>query len=152
MVTGAKGGIGLEVVRQLAARGMTTGLGARDVGRGERAAQGLDGPVVVRRLDVTDQGSVDELALWLREAHGGLDVLVNDAAVHYDSSQSASGADLQVVQEALSTNVVGAWRTAVALAPLLRAGGTVVNVSSGAGSPRRPARAGRRRTPSRRPR
>ena len=134
VVTGATRGIGLEVVRQLAGRGMTTVLGARDVGRGERAARGVDGPVVVRRLDVTDQRSVDDLAAWLREAHGGLDVLVNNAAVHYDTWQSASGADLRVVQEALATNVVGAWRTTVALAPLLRAGGAVVNVSSGAGS------------------
>jgi NAD(P)-dependent dehydrogenase (short-subunit alcohol dehydrogenase family) len=65
---------------------------------------------------------------------GGLDVLVNNAGVHYDTWQSAAEADLGVVEEALAVNVVGAWRTAVALAPLLRPGGRLVNVSSGAGS------------------
>ncbi|PRY48389.1 hypothetical protein LY71_10926 [Geodermatophilus tzadiensis] len=39
-----------------------------------------------------------------------------------------------MVEEALAVNVVGAWRTAVALAPLLRPGGRLVDVSSGAGS------------------
>jgi NAD(P)-dependent dehydrogenase (short-subunit alcohol dehydrogenase family) len=134
VVTGANRGIGREVARLLAARGVTTVLGSRDEARGQEAARGMTGPVVVRGLDVTDQGSVDALAAWLRAGHGGLDVLVNNAGVHYDTWQSAAEADLGVVEEALAVNVVGAWRTAVALAPLLRPGGRLVNVSSGAGS------------------
>src|SRR4051794_30457233 len=43
VVTGANRGIGLEVVRRLAARGWTVVLGSRDVERGRRAARGLDG-------------------------------------------------------------------------------------------------------------
>jgi NAD(P)-dependent dehydrogenase (short-subunit alcohol dehydrogenase family) len=134
VVTGGNRGIGLELVRQLAARGVTTVLGTRDVARGERAARGLRGPVVVRQLDVADQASVEALTGWLRAEHGGLDVLVNNAGVHYDTGQTAARADLRVVQEALAINTVGAWRTVVALADLLRPGARVVNVSSGAGS------------------
>jgi len=134
VVTGANRGIGLEVVRRLAGRGVTTILGARDLDRGRAAARALDGPVEVRRLDVTDPDSVEALADRVRDEHRGLDVLVNNAAVAYDTWQTAVDADLAVVAEALSVNVVGAWRTAVALAPLLRRGGRVVNVSSGAGS------------------
>ncbi len=134
VVTGGNRGIGLELVRQLAARGVTTVLGTRDVARGERAARGLRGPVVVRQLDVADQASVDALAAWLRAEHGGVDVLVNNAGAHYDTGQTAARADLRVVQEALAINAVGAWRTVVALADLLRPGARVVNVSSGAGS------------------
>jgi NAD(P)-dependent dehydrogenase (short-subunit alcohol dehydrogenase family) len=134
VVTGANRGIGREVVRLLAARGVTTVLGTRDAERGRQAARGMAGPVLVRALDVTDQGSVDALADWLRAEHGGLDVLVNNAGVHYDTWQTAAAADLGVVEEALAVNVVGAWRTAVALAPLLRPGSRLVNVSSGAGS------------------
>ncbi len=134
VVTGGNRGIGLELVRQLAARGVTTVLGTRDVARGERAARGLRGPVVVRQLDVADQASVDALAGWLRAEHGGLDVLINNAGVHYDTGQTAVRADLRVVQEALAINTVGPWRTVVALADLLRPGARVVNVSSGAGS------------------
>lgn len=134
LVTGGNRGIGLAVVRELAARGWTTVLGARDVARGAAAAEHVDGPVVVRGLDVTDQASVTATAQWLRDEFGGLDVLVNNAAVHYDTWQSAIDADLGVVEEALATNLLGAWRMAVAVGPLLRRGGRVVNVSSGSGS------------------
>ncbi|MGY1700965.1 SDR family NAD(P)-dependent oxidoreductase [Geodermatophilus sp. SYSU D00766] len=134
VVTGANRGIGREVAARLAARGVTTVLGARDEARGHEAARGMTGPVVVRQLDVADPGSVAALASWLAAEHGGVDVLVNNAAVHYDTWQSAADADLRVVEEALAVNVVGAWRMAVALAPLLRPGGRLVNVSSGAGS------------------
>jgi NAD(P)-dependent dehydrogenase (short-subunit alcohol dehydrogenase family) len=44
VVTGANRGIGLEVVRQLAARGDAVVLGARDLDGGRRAAEGLRGP------------------------------------------------------------------------------------------------------------
>ncbi|WNV77717.1 SDR family NAD(P)-dependent oxidoreductase [Geodermatophilus sp. DSM 44513] len=134
VVTGADRGIGREVVRVLAARGVRTVLGSRDEERGRAAARGLVGDVVVRRLDVTVQDDVDALAAELRAGPGRLDVLVNNAGVHYDAGQSAVTADLRVVREALETNVVGAWRTAVALAPLVPRGGRIVNVSSGAGS------------------
>ncbi len=134
VVTGANRGIGREVVARLAARGMTTVLGARDEVRGREAASGMTGPVVVRQLDVTDPVGVEALASWLGTEYGGLDVLVNDAGIHYDTWQTAAEADLAVVEEALAVNVVGAWRMAVALTPLLRPGGRLVNVSSGAGS------------------
>ncbi|HYO35267.1 MAG TPA: SDR family NAD(P)-dependent oxidoreductase [Geodermatophilus sp.] len=134
VVTGANRGIGREVVRVLAARGVTTVLGSRDEARGREAARGMTGPVVVRRLDVADPASVGAFADWLRDELGGLDVLVNNAGVHYDTWQTAAEADLPVVEEALAVNVVGAWRMAVAMVPLLRPGGRLVNVSSGAGS------------------
>jgi NAD(P)-dependent dehydrogenase (short-subunit alcohol dehydrogenase family) len=67
---------------------------------------------------------------------GRLDVLVNNAAIDYDTWQSTLGADLSVVAEALDTNLLGAWRLAQRAAPLLRRSpaGRIVNVSSGAGS------------------
>jgi NAD(P)-dependent dehydrogenase (short-subunit alcohol dehydrogenase family) len=147
VVTGANRGIGLEVARQLAARGDTVILGARDLGAGQRAAAPLvaaGGDVRARRLDVTDQVSIDALAAELAGGDagdggggaGGLDVLVNNAAIHYDTWQNAGGADLGVVAEALDTNLLGAWRCTNAFLPLLRASGhgRIVNVSSEAGS------------------
>jgi NAD(P)-dependent dehydrogenase (short-subunit alcohol dehydrogenase family) len=141
VVTGANRGIGLEVVRQLADAGDTIVLGTRDVTAGERAAASLpasdgDRRVLVRRLDVTDQASLDAVARELAADQGRVDVIVNNAAIHYDTWQQAAGADLDVVVEALDTNLVGAWRTVNTLLPLLRASahGRIVNVSSEAGS------------------
>jgi NAD(P)-dependent dehydrogenase (short-subunit alcohol dehydrogenase family) len=139
LVTGANRGIGLEVVRQLAARGDTVVLGARDLDAGRRAAGGLGdlpGEVRPRRLDVTDAGTLDAVAAELSDAEGHLDVLVNNAAIHYDTWQQAANADLAVVAEALDTNLLGAWRCVEAFLPLLRASGhgRIVDVSSEGGS------------------
>ncbi|MEV0235745.1 SDR family oxidoreductase [Nonomuraea sp. NPDC050786] len=134
VVTGANRGIGLEVARQLALAGDTVVLTARDARKAEKAAAGLGGAVEARQLDVSDAGSVERFAREL--GHERVDVLVNNAAIHYDTWQRATGADLGVVQEALDTNLLGAWRVTQALLPLLRASrhGRVVNVSSEAGS------------------
>ncbi len=141
-MTGANRGIGLEVARQLAGEGFTTVLGARDLEKGRTAAEGLarDGldvlDVHARQLDVADPESVRELGASLAADLGRLDVLVNNAAIHYDTWQRGADADLGVVQEALDTNLLGAWRTAQACLPLLRRSehGRVVNVSSESGS------------------
>jgi NAD(P)-dependent dehydrogenase (short-subunit alcohol dehydrogenase family) len=139
LVTGANRGIGLEVVRQLAQRGFTAVLTARDPEKARAAAEGLASEgleVEARRLDVADPDSAPELAAALREQHGRLDVLVNNAAIDYDTWQRGIDADLQVVREAFETNVLGAWRAVQAYLPLLRESrhGRIVNVSSGAGS------------------
>jgi NAD(P)-dependent dehydrogenase (short-subunit alcohol dehydrogenase family) len=137
LVTGANRGIGLEVVRQLAQQGFTAVLGSRDPEKGRAAAEGLGGvDVEPRRLDVADPESVRELARELEDAYGRLDVLVNNAAILYDTWQRGVEADLDVVHEALETNLFGAWRTTQACLSLLRRSehGRIVNVSSGAGS------------------
>jgi NAD(P)-dependent dehydrogenase (short-subunit alcohol dehydrogenase family) len=136
LVTGGNRGIGLEVVRQLAERGYTAVLGARDLEKGRAAAAGLGAEVEPRRLDVADDGSVRELTDALERDFGRLDVLVNNAAIHYDTWQRGLDADLDIVHEALETNLFGAWRTTQACLPLLRRSphARIVNVSSGAGA------------------
>jgi NAD(P)-dependent dehydrogenase (short-subunit alcohol dehydrogenase family) len=136
VVTGGNRGIGLEVVRQLAARGDTLVLGSRGPAAGEKAAEGVDGEVLVRRLDVDDMATIAAVADELTKEPGRVDVLVNNAAIHYDTWQSAAGADLDVVREALETNLLGAWRCVEAFLPLLRRSdhGRIVNVSSEGGS------------------
>jgi NAD(P)-dependent dehydrogenase (short-subunit alcohol dehydrogenase family) len=139
VVTGANRGIGRELARQLASRDWTVVLGPRDEGKGGRAARevaGARGRVLAWQLDVTNQASVDRLASWARDEIGRVDVLINNAAIHYDTWQPAAAADLDVVHEAMETNLFGAWRTSETLIPLMRESrhGRIVNVSSGGGS------------------
>jgi NAD(P)-dependent dehydrogenase (short-subunit alcohol dehydrogenase family) len=133
LVTGANRGIGLEVCRQLGRLGFTVLLGARDAGRGARASRQLGGgPISPIVLDVADDESVRAAAAGIER----LDVLVNNAAILYDTWQRGVDADLDQVHEALETNLLGAWRVTQAVLPLLRASpaGRIVNVSSGAGA------------------
>lgn len=139
LVTGGNRGIGREVCRQLARRGMTVILGARDAAKGaataaELAAEGAD--VRPLALDVADPASIAQAAAWLADTFGWLDVLVNNAAIHYDTWQRASAPDFTVVEAALATNTLGPWRLAAACLPLLRrsARPRIVSVSSGAGA------------------
>ena len=137
VVTGANRGIGLELVRQLAERGWTVVLGARDPEKGARTAErlgALPGRILVYSLDVADEASVAAAADRVRHDLGHVDVLINNAAVDYDTDQRALDADLTRVRQDLETNLLGAWRTTQAFASLLPRGGRVVNVSSGAGS------------------
>ncbi|MFD1147153.1 SDR family NAD(P)-dependent oxidoreductase [Saccharothrix hoggarensis] len=134
VVTGGNRGIGREVCRQLAERGHVVVLTARDAAKAAAEADRLG--VDHHPLDVTDDASVEALAEYLAQEYGRVDALVNNAAIHYDSWQRASSADLRVVREAMETNFYGPWRTVLALLPLLRAArhARVVNVSSEAAS------------------
>jgi NAD(P)-dependent dehydrogenase (short-subunit alcohol dehydrogenase family) len=139
VVTGANRGIGLDVVRQLADHGHVVYLGSRQPDIGTAAAKplltaGLDVRPV--EIDVIDRATLTALATRISEEHGRLDVLVNNAAIHYDTWQSAVDADIATVREAVETNVLGAWQTTQAVLPLLRQSShaRIVNVSSGAGS------------------
>ncbi|GAA0236106.1 SDR family oxidoreductase [Actinomadura nitritigenes] len=130
LVTGGNRGIGLEVCRQLAARGHEVLLGARSPDAAARAAKEAGATPV--RLDVTSAADVERVAAEV----GRLDVLVNNAAITYDTWQRPSTADLDVVRDAAETNLYGPWRLTQALLPALRrsAHGRIVNVSSEAAS------------------
>ncbi len=125
VVTGANRGIGLEVCRQLTAHGHTVIAGCRDL---STAPQDL----VARQLDVTDPASIARLAAELDE----VDVVVNNAAILYDTWAHGYDADLSEAQAALDTNLFGAWRMCSAFVPHLRRSGhgRIVNVSSESGS------------------
>jgi NAD(P)-dependent dehydrogenase (short-subunit alcohol dehydrogenase family) len=116
VVSGGNRGIGLEVVRQLAALGWEVILGARDPEKGETARRGLGAPsVTVLPLDVADPEAAPRLAAAVSARFGRCDALINNAAMHYDDWETATRADFRIVREAFETNVLGAWRLAATL-------------------------------------
>ena len=137
VVTGANRGIGLEVVRQLAELEYSVALGSRDLAKGETADGSIGSDLVFPvQLDVADPASVQAAAAAVEERFGRTDVLVNNAAILYDTANRAESVDLDVVKRGFETNLFGAWRTSQAFLPLLResAHGRIVNVSSQGGS------------------
>ncbi|MBF4163615.1 SDR family NAD(P)-dependent oxidoreductase [Nocardioides acrostichi] len=138
LVTGANKGIGYEIARGLARRDLRVGVGARDTTRREEAvgrlrAEGLD--VFGVPLDVTDDGSVAAAAEQL-EAQGGLNVLVNNAAISGGMPQEPSRVTPEQLHAVVDVNVVGVVRVTNAMLPLLRraASPRLVVVSSSVGS------------------
>ncbi|HZC48394.1 MAG TPA: SDR family oxidoreductase [Nitrososphaeraceae archaeon] len=139
LVTGGNRGLGFETCRQLAQLGMSVILSARDISKGEKAAKqlsdiGLD--VVFYQLDVSNQNHINRVSEQIIQQFTRLDVLVNNAAILYDTWQNAINADLEVVNQAIITNLFGPWRLSQICIPLMKRNkyGRIVNVSSGAGS------------------
>jgi NAD(P)-dependent dehydrogenase (short-subunit alcohol dehydrogenase family) len=142
LVTGANRGIGFEICRQLARgdqrrrRAYRVVLSARSERKAREAAQLIGPEVDALGRDVTDPESIRAAARQVSDRYGRLFALVNNAGVHYDTSQTAESADWAIVREAFDVNVFGAWRVAQAFVPLMRSAGRgrIVNVSSEAGS------------------
>jgi NAD(P)-dependent dehydrogenase (short-subunit alcohol dehydrogenase family) len=134
LVTGGNRGIGREVCRQLADRGHHVVLTTRSAQAAAAAARAAGAEPLP--LDVTDPASIAAAARQVGERHGKLDVLVNNAAIDYDTWQRAIDADLAVVRAAAETNLYGPWLMVQQFLPLLRASEhpRIVNVSSEAAS------------------
>ncbi|MEQ1504289.1 MAG: SDR family NAD(P)-dependent oxidoreductase [Myxococcota bacterium] len=132
LVTGGNRGIGLAVVELLAGRGYDVVLGSRDREAGVRAAASIRGAagasagtIEVVALDVADPHSVAALDRALGPR--GVDVLVNNAAFNPRHDHDPAAIEL-----AWQTNLLGAWRTARAVLPGMRARGwgRIVNAST----------------------
>jgi NAD(P)-dependent dehydrogenase (short-subunit alcohol dehydrogenase family) len=137
LITGANKGLGLETARQLVAAGHTVYVGSRDAELGRQVADELGARAI--QLDITDDASVQAAAKSI-ETDGGLDVLVNNAAIEERGDDNAviGPADVtaDLMRKTFDTNVFGTVRMLHAFLPLLQrsAAPVVVNVSSGLGS------------------
>jgi len=140
LVTGANKGIGFETAKQLARRGITVLLGARDETRGSEAAsklkgEGLDAHFV--HLDVDDAQTHQTVARFVEEKFGKLDILINNAGVLIDEYESdapvpAGKLRLDVYRRTFETNFFGLIAVTQAFLPLVRKSdaGRIVNLSS----------------------
>ena len=137
VITGANRGIGLELVRQLSARGYDVVGGVRDVGAASEL-RALGGRVRVLAVDVTNGDSVAAFARELGDAP--VDLVVNNAGWAGGDTQSlrqmADDLSLADVNRAFEINAMGALRVSVALLPNVRAGTgkKYVHITSGMGS------------------
>jgi NAD(P)-dependent dehydrogenase (short-subunit alcohol dehydrogenase family) len=137
LVTGGNRGIGREVARQLAQKGMLVFLGSRDLAAGQAAARELSAAasqVATVRLDVCEPASLDRAVQEVAEQAGRLDVLINNAGSIIESAAAETSA--AVLREVFETNVFGCAEMIRVALPLLRESSCprIVNVSSTTGS------------------
>jgi len=139
VVTGGNRGIGYEICRQLAGRGVQVVLTARKPEAGERAVKKLAAQNLSARfhpLNVTEPESVAALRDFLERTFGHLDVLINNAGIIMDEDASGLEVKLSTVRATLETNTLAPLHLAQTLAPLLKRGraARIVNMSSGMGA------------------
>ncbi|MEW6264215.1 MAG: SDR family oxidoreductase [Thermodesulfobacteriota bacterium] len=84
-------------------------------------------------LDVTDRGSVADLAGRVKERFGRLDVLVNNAGAFFGVPSTIHQYDEEAWLKTIDVNLHGVFRVSQALVPLMTGGGSIINTSSRAG-------------------
>ena len=134
LVTGGNRGIGLELVRQLLARGERVVAACRHPGKAtalNALAGEHPGRLHVLPLDVADPKSraslVHDLPLVLGDDR--LDLLVNNAGVLH-SGERFGHVEAAILEDSFRTNAIGPFLLAQALAPLLNDGARIANLSS----------------------
>ncbi len=140
LVTGGSRGVGAATVRQLAGLGAAVALNynqakerAEAVVNDIRAEGGTAVPV---QADISTDAAARALVAEAVEALGGLDILINNAAItHFIAADDLEGVSEEAWETIFATNVRGLFNVTRAAAPHLKAGGegVVVNVGSVAG-------------------
>lgn len=136
IVTGGGQGIGQAISLGLAAEGATVVIGQRHAERAEAVAQEIKdkgGQALGAKLDITSQEQCDAIARLAVEKFGGIDILVNNAALYGDIDfKRWSDWSEEEWTNSFNINVVGGWRMAKATVPAMRerGRGKIVNISS----------------------
>jgi NAD(P)-dependent dehydrogenase (short-subunit alcohol dehydrogenase family) len=133
VVTGATGGLGLELARRLARLGAHVVLACRNPPRAERArelvlSESVGARATVLPLDVAEPASIREFGTRFSREVGHLDILINNAAIFGGPlSYNSAGHELQ-----LATNYLGPFALVGVLLPAFRdrPGARIVNVGS----------------------
>ena len=129
VVTGASRGIGEAVARQLDASGARVALVARSADRLAAIASEMVNEPLVVAADLSEQDAVERIAAAVLGEFGGLDVLVNNAAV--ERNEPASKVTGEAIDETLFVNLRQAFMLCSAFAkPLFASQGAIVNVTS----------------------
>lgn len=133
LITGASSGVGAALARRIAAQGATVGLIAR---RGDRLAEVLSDcresspESVMWVADLAESAAVGSVALQAWDQLGGIDVLVNNAAIPKRRVVTELAPD--DVEAVMRVNFFAPMRMTLALLPRMQQRGTgmIVNVAS----------------------
>ncbi|MGH2725703.1 MAG: SDR family oxidoreductase [Actinomycetota bacterium] len=131
IVTGAAGGIGEAYARALVAEGAGVVIADVDAERGEKVASDIGGLFV--RTDVSDEASTQALAKATVDRFGGIDYLINNAAIYAGMKLSTLLlVDWDYFRRFMGVNMNGALLCTRACweAMAARGGGAIVNQSS----------------------
>ncbi|CAD5123742.1 DgyrCDS12060 [Dimorphilus gyrociliatus] len=135
IVTGGNKGIGLAIVRglckqfdgdvYLTARNEELGKGAVE----QMKQEGLTANFF--RLDIRNEGHIEDLKAHLMDKYGGLDVLINNAAIAYKRASTVPFPTQ--AKDTIETNFTATLRICEILFPILRPNARVVHISSRVG-------------------
>jgi 3-oxoacyl-[acyl-carrier protein] reductase len=136
VVTGAAQGIGEGYARGLAERGAAVAVADIAIDKARAVAEAINadgGKAVAAAVDVSDEASAKEMAATVAAELGGIDLLVNNAAIYGGMKiESLMAVDLDYWHKFMNVNLHGALRCTRACHQSMaeRGGGAIVNQSS----------------------
>lgn len=134
LITGAARGIGFEFAKAYVAEGAQVAIADIDMARAQAAADELGGSAIAVKMDVTQQDSIDAGVAAVIEQLGGIDILINNAAIF--SAAPIAEIERKDFDAVFSINVSGVLFTMQAVAQHMIArgqGGKIINMASQAG-------------------
>jgi NAD(P)-dependent dehydrogenase (short-subunit alcohol dehydrogenase family) len=135
LITGTNRGIGLEISKQLAAKGITVIMTARNMQAGRPVVNELRQQwkhVWFHQLDVNDVKSIQDIFEYINNRWGKLDILINNAGVFLDERKSVLDLDIDSMRSTMETNLYGPLKLVQIMLPLLRKSESarIINLSS----------------------
>ncbi len=134
LITGAARGIGRHFAEKYVDEGAMVALGDIDYGRAQEAAAQIGENAIAVEIDVTSQTSINSAIATVVEAFGGIDILINNAAIF--TAAPICEISREAYENAFAVNVSGTLFTmqAVAQEMIKRGkGGKIINMASQAG-------------------
>jgi NAD(P)-dependent dehydrogenase (short-subunit alcohol dehydrogenase family) len=134
IITGAARGIGKTFAKAYIEEGATVAIADLNVEGAEKAAREMGTRAYAVRLDVTDQDSIDAAVKAVEQRAGGIDILINNAAL-FDLAPICE-ITRESYQRLFSVNVAGTLFMLQAVAKSMMArkkGGKIINMASQAG-------------------
>jgi len=134
IITGAAGGLGRAFAIGFAERGANVVVAdMNEAGSAETVAliEAAGGKAISVKTNVTDKASVDAMAEAAVKAFGGLDILVNNAAI-YATIERANFWEIDPNEwdKVMAVNVKGAWLASGAAFQRMNEGGSIINIAS----------------------
>ena len=134
LITGSARGIGRAFAEAYAREGATVAIADIDLGAAQATANAIGSAAYALRLDVTDQSSIEAAVKAVEDKTGGLDVLINNAAI-FDLAPIVEITRASF-EKLFAVNVAGTLFMLQAAARSMIArgkGGRIINMASQAG-------------------
>jgi 3-oxoacyl-[acyl-carrier protein] reductase len=135
LITGGGRGFGKAFGAALARQGMFVALVDRDEPVVKLAAQEIGARAIPFAGDVTDEARMSTIVAEIAQAHGGIDILINNAGLHsHEYSRPLADMGVEKTRRLFEVNVMGVVTCTLAAKPFMsgRAGASIVNIASSA--------------------
>ncbi len=132
LITGGSSGIGLELSRQLLQRKNKVIICGRSKQKLIEAQKQFP-ELEIFQCDLSDKNQCDDLAIWIKENHPGLNLLINNAAIVHKTNFIGTDDILKMAELEVETNFLAPVRLIKRLYPLLNMnqGSSIINVTTG---------------------